>query len=205
MFVAMIWRATPDRMDAFQKAFEFWSSVGHVHFFDSGHTPFNRAASRNLAVRTAVELGYEKLVVTDADCIPESGAVSDAWDAATDDAVRLPYTACNVRSSDGADLGTFTFTCGGVYVTTPTAWFAIGGQDERFDRWAPEDMAFSIAHKTLRGPMPRHNALLISLGHGAPEKHADSETDPNVALYRQYEAADGDPERMRELCSPRWS
>jgi hypothetical protein len=201
MYVAMIWRPTPDRMSSFHRAMEFWSLLGDVEFFDSGHTLFNRAASRNKAVRRAVELGVDKLVVTDADCIPEMIALTGAYEAADDSAVRLPYTACNVRSQYGEDLGTFTFTCGGVYVTTPTDWFSAGGQDEAFDRWAPEDFAFMLAHETLRGPMGRHNGILLSLGHGDPEKHADSETDPNVALYREYEAANGNPDRMRELCS----
>jgi len=205
MFVAMIWRPTPDRMSAFHQAMEFWSLVGDIRYFDSGHEPFNRAASRNLAVRTAAELGHERLVVTDADCIPDFDALSAAWEAADDSSVRLPYTACNVRSPQNADMGTFTFTCGGVYVTTPDAWFAVGGQDERFDRWAPEDFAFSLAHQTLVGrPMARHDGLLLSLGHGEPDRHADAETDPNVALYRLYENANGDKERMRSLCFP-WS
>lgn len=199
----MIWRPTADRMPAFVRTVEFWSQMGEVRFFDSGHTPFNRAASRNLAVREAKRLGHCKLVLTDADTIPQHTAVQDAFAAVDDSAVRLPYNLCRVLNKDDRPIGEFGFTCGGVYVTTHDGWFGIGGQDERFFSWSPEDMAFWIAHKTLLGEMPRHDGVLLSLAHDRdPHHHAESDDDPQVALYRQYEAANGDPDRMRELCFP---
>lgn len=200
----MIWRPTPDRMPAFNQAMQFWSMVGKVRFFDSGHTPFNRAASRNLAVRAAEQDGACRLVITDADTIPEFDPLKRAWDAADDSAVRLPYDRCRVLDRAGMVLGEFGFTCGGVYVTTPNAWWAIGGQDERFDKWGPEDMAFSLAHRTLTGQdLARHNGVLYSLAHDRDTNaHTDSEADPIVALYRRYEHANGDVDLMRELCFP---
>lgn len=202
MFIAMIWRPTPDRMPAFNEAMQFWSQLGDVRFFDSGHEMFNRAASRNLAVRTAQAEGYDRLVVTDADCVPELTPVRAALEQADDIAVHLPYNLCRVFDTAGYPVAEFDFTCGGVYVTTPTAWFAAHGQDERFTTWAPEDMAFKFAHETLLGPMRRDEGLLKSLGHERdPNRHADSESDPNVMLYRAYQKAAGDREAMARLCS----
>ncbi len=203
MFVGIIWRESADRIAAFEQTVNFWISVGaDIQFFDSGHPIFNRAASRNLAVRTAADSGHNKLVISDADCIPQYGPLNEAWDQADDTGVHLPYTVCIVHAPDGRELGMFDFTCGGVYVTTPTSWVRVGGQDERFTKWAPEDMAFSMAHNTLAGPLRRHDGILKSLGHARdPHRHSDSEDDPLVLLYRQYEAANGNPELMKVLCS----
>lgn len=203
MFIGMIWRPTADRVRSFSQAQEFWSLMGDVHFFDSGHEVFNRAASRNLAVKAAYEHGHRKLVVTDADCIPEPKPVEEAFTQVDDTAVHLPYTHCQVLNRADQIIADIRFTCGGTYVTTVDGWNNVGGQDERFNKWAPEDMAFMLAHQTLLGPMIRHEGVLLSLAHGADEhRHAESETDPLVQLYRRYETANGDPERMRALCFP---
>jgi hypothetical protein len=201
VFIGMIWRATPDRMVSFRRTVEFWQQLGEVRFFDSGHRIFNRAASRNLAVREAERLGHWKLTVTDADTIPEHRPVLDAYAAVTDHAVRLPYDRCRVLDPMDRVMGEFPFSCGGVYVTTVNGWFSVGGQDELFTRWAPEDFAFKLAHETLVGPMFRHDGVLLSLGHGQSER-AENEDDPEVQLYRRYEHANGNPEAMRALCFP---
>jgi hypothetical protein len=192
VFIGMIWRATPDRMVSFRRTVEFWQQLGEVRFFDSGHRIFNRAASRNLAVREAERLGHWKLTVTDADTIPEHRPVLDAYAAVTDHAVLDPADRV---------MGEFPFSCGGVYVTTVNGWFSVGGQDELFTRWSPEDFAFKLAHETLVGPMVRHEGVLLSLGHGQSER-AENEDDPEVQLYRRYEHANGNPEAMRGLCFP---
>lgn len=203
MFIGMIWRSSPDRMRSFARAYEFWKLLGDVHLFDSGHHIFNRAASRNLAVKTAHELGHHKLVITDADCIPEQVPVVEAFYSVDDLAIHLPYTHCQVLNRTDQVVADLDFTCGGTYVTTVGGWNSVGGQDELFDRWAPEDMAFNLAHETLLGPMVRHDGVLLSLAHEADtHRHSDSETDPLVQLYRRYEAANGDMARMRALCFP---
>lgn len=199
--IAMIWRPQPSRERAFTLATSFWAGQGDLMFFDSGHQLFNRAASRNAAFRWAEANGVERLVITDADTICEEAPLHEALSSADDSAVRLPYDRCRVFDQADNLLGEFSFTCGGVYVTTPAAWWGVGGQDERFTKWAPEDMAFNLAHETLVGPMGRHSGVLTSLGHAADvNRHDNSESDPLVQLYRQYEAANGDREAMRALC-----
>lgn len=203
MFIGMIWRPTPDRLRSFRQAQEFWSLMGDVQVFDSGHPVFNRAASRNMAVRAAYEQGYRKLVVTDADCIPEPKPLLEAFAQVDDTAVHLPYTHCQVLNRTGRVVADIGFTCGGTYVTTVDGWNSVGGQDERFVKWAPEDMAFMLAHQTLVGPMVKHDGVLLSLAHDAdPHRVTALDSDPLVQLYRDYEAANGDPLRMRQLCFP---
>ena len=206
MFIGMIWRPTPDRTGPFNLAREFWANYGPVRFFDSGHPAFNRAASRNLAVRQGERSGSYKMVIADADCIPDPDGFAEACEQADDTAIHLPYTTCVVHDRHGKELGEFGFTCGGIYITTSNAWWGLGGQDERFTKWAPEDMAFSLAHETIYGkPLQRHPGKLISLGHEAdPDRHEDTDDDPLVQLYRRYEAANGDRAKMEALCFP-WS
>lgn len=204
MFIGMIWRPTAGRLASHARAVEFWSTFGEIRYFDGSRgATFNRAASRNLAVRTAADEGYDRLIVTDADCIPDPAALLEAFDQADDTAVHLPYDSCRVFDTGDNIVGEFAFTCGGVYVTTPAAWFAVGGQDERFTVWAPEDMAFKLAHDTLLGPMVRHHGVLASLAHERDEnRHTDVDTDPMVQLYRQYEHANGNVTAMMQLCFP---
>lgn len=207
MFVGIIWRPTPDRHAAFQQVFDYWKRAGaETRFLDAGGDHFQRAASRNLAVRMAEKAGETRLVVADADCIPEPSAVEEAWAEADDTAIHLPYTSCITHTADGEPIAEFPFTCGGIYVTTVKAWWAIGGQDERFTKWAPEDMAFSLAHETLLGkPLVKHPGRLLSLGHQAdPNRHTDTEDDDHVQLFRRYEHARGDRAAMEALCFP-WS
>jgi hypothetical protein len=206
MFIGMIWRPTVGRTKSFDLAREFWSPYGPIRFFDSGHVVFNRAASRNKAVAAAEHAGQTKLVITDADCVPEPDALEAAWAESDDTAVHLPYTTCLTHTADGEPAAELGFTCGGVYVTTVAAWRAVGGQDERFNLWGPEDFAFMLAHRTLLGrDLVKHPGRLLSLGHELdPNRHTDDDSDELVQLYRRYEAADGNKAAMEALCFP-WS
>lgn len=206
MFVGIIWRPTPDRHYAFQRVNEFWNQYAAPRYFDASGDHFQRAASRNLTVRMAEKAGAEKLVIADADCIPEPNALLQAWDQVDDTAIHLPYTTCITHNADGDPVAEIPFTCGGIYITTVKAWWSIGGQDERFVKWAPEDMAFSLAHETILGrPLVKHPGKLLSLGHQADQnRHTDSEDDDHVQLFRRYEKARGDRTAMEALCF-QWS
>jgi hypothetical protein len=202
---AVIWRQTPDRLPAYDRVWKFYRALDFVQAItfatiDSGHEPFNRAASRNLAVREAQRRGFSKVIISDADCLPELEPLLQAVHEANDEAVHLPYTTCTTHMPDGTVAGTFDFTCGGTYVTTPAAWWAAGGQDEGFTGWAPEDFAFMLAHETFLGPMRRHDGVLTSLGHNLDPSRAHQETlDAGTNRYRLYEAAHHHPEMMRKL------
>lgn len=193
MKVGIIWRPEPSRMDAFDEVMEFYRGIGFdIALIDSGDPVFNRSASRN----AAVEAGCT--VISDADCIPDKTPLLEAIRDIDDSAVHLPYTSCETFHPNGTIAGRFTFTCGGCYVTTRDAWFAPGGQDERFAVWAPEDFAYRMAHETLIGPMVRHAGILKARGHDRPPK-SGPDYEAAVALYRRYEAANGNREAMEEL------
>lgn len=201
MHVAVPWRPTPDRLPAFAQSTRQWAELGfEVHTYDSGHPRFNRAATRNLAVREAAAAGADVVILADADCLMEPAAVLAAVSAADDAAVRQPFTLTRCVDAQGRTLVEFDWGCGLCWVTTPTAWWAAGGMDERFDRWAPEDMALRIAHEALLGPMGRHPGVGVGLNHAPdPDRVTEDPADPMLILYRAYQAAEGDQDAILAL------
>ena len=108
----------------------------------------------------------------------------------------MPPELCSYTAVAGA--------CSGVFVTTPATWWSIGGMDDRFTRWSPEDWAFRLAHETLIGPLTRHEGAVFALHHqDQPGKMQGPEYDACVALYQRYVDAHGDAAAMRALVSER--
>src|SRR5205085_10047373 len=110
---------------------------------DSGHSPFNRAASRNLGVRHTPD--NEVVVVCDADLLLEQQPLLDAINAAQDGALHYPFTLCYyldpAETAPGlagtAPQATASTTSlhgaqGGAMVMLAAAWRAIGGMDDAF-------------------------------------------------------------------------
>lgn len=87
--------------------------------------------------------------------------------------------------------------CNGPTVTHRDAWAEIGGCDNRFAGWGAEDLAFRIALATLIGDGPQLDATLLHLFHG--EGIEQETSDGNRELFLRYEAANGNPDTMREL------
>lgn len=180
---------------------------------DSGSARFNRAASRNAGVTQAA--GSDVVVIVDGDIILDRGATVAAIDSCQfDELVHLPFRV--VRMCDGQSskrlrvslnspvqsLLDIEWSVGGAYVTTPRAWWAIGGMDERFTGWGYEDTALAIAHRTIHGrPMPRHDGVVLHLWHPTSAKADDPDVVAGVELHQRYIAADGDREALAELMS----
>jgi predicted glycosyltransferase involved in capsule biosynthesis len=90
----------------------------------------------------------------------------------------------------------------GLLVMSRTAFELVGGYDERFQGWGYEDNAFRLALDTLWGPHERVGwGYCLHLWHPAPESECFGQPniDANRALFRDYEAAHGDPIRMRAV------
>lgn len=201
--VAIPWRDRGDRLrQAHLNAVRAWFEVNlpdaNVTTVDSDGDVFSLAGARNTGVRLAEAGGFDVVVLCDADNYPDAQPLLDAIDGCQETRlVHLPY----VTYRNGSFM--WQGSMGGIYVTTPTAWWRVGGQDERFRGWGPEDYAFSIAHATLAGePMPRHHGVLTHLPHPSPPEKADP-THPlavaATALYQQYVAASGDVDAMAAL------
>lgn len=202
--VVIPWRATPDRVAAFEMVHSRYIRLGYdVWMADSNHPQFNRAAARNVAVRIAERHHADVVVIGDADTIVEPDPMVKAITAAaTSGRVHLPYTTYHRDQAGGARLDLSAFAWSGVLVATPATWWCIGGQDERFDCWSPEDYAFRFAHETLLGPMVRHEGTAVALDH-RPDRGTDEQIERTTALYQRYLAARGDRAAMRGLVDER--
>lgn len=208
------WRPTHDRLPAFHHVVAQWQLLGYQPVgVDSGAPRFNLAASRNLGVLRAQANGARVVIVADADTFPEqiplAAAVNGARSSGT---VHLPYSEYRSLGQNGsaavrggcapekAPYQLVAGACSGVFVTTPETWWSVGGMDERFTVWAPEDYAFRLAHETLLGPLERHPGPVYALHHQDQFSKAQGpEYDACVALYQRYVDAYHDVDAMRAL------
>ena len=183
-----------------------------IRTFDSGHQPFNRAASRNGGVAQA---GSDIVIVCDGDAIAEPEPLRAAVAAAGDGKLHLPYTAVRLLTQDGSETihqgdkpvtarvwHVNPYSVGGCVVISRDTWIAVGGWDERFTNWGFEDTAFWCAVDTLFGTA-RHEGTLYDLWHidkrgiGSPQWRA------GMALCDRYTDARGDAVAMRALIEER--
>ena len=217
VLVAIPWRPQPHRVYAHELTAARYRELlpdAFVVNVDTEHEPFCLAACRNLGVRMAELDGYGVVVLADADTLPEREPILAAIDGAqTTGLVHLPYTEYRSLRADGTKqyrrgmplercnhFAMFS-SCAGVLVTTPAAWWAVGGQGERFRGWGMEDVAFLVAHRALLGAEPvRHAGRVYALHHEMAVKHGP-QYDANVALYRRYltAAETGDPDAVWAL------
>lgn len=217
VLVGIPWREQPHRVYAHDLTVHRYRDLlpdADVVDVDTDHDPFCLAACRNKAVRMAEAGGYDVAVLADADTLPDRGPLLAAIEQARYSRfVHLPYTEYRSLRRDGTDQAldgvplercahvTIPFATSGVYVTTPTAWWASGGQDERFQGWAPEDWAWLIAHRLLLGAEPaRHEGRVYALHHQSPPKTGPA-YEAAVKLYQRYLTAGdaGDVEAIRRL------
>lgn len=144
---------------------------------DSGHEPFNRAASRNLGVNHAAD--HEVVLVSDADVIHDSfwsgntQSLAAIVEAARDGKVHYPFTVCHYLDADATDdtLGgkvpdptrlefSISSAQGGMMMMIAATWRAIGGMDERFIGWGYEDNDW-YARATRTVGWPRHHPGIL--------------------------------------------
>lgn len=186
-----------------------------VEFFDTADELFSRGAACNEAMRTFKD--YEAVLICDADILPDRAAVMAAA-AAADGHMHIPFNRyyrleldATERILHGADpepektlVTPRDYPVGGVTVMNPEAWWSIGGMDERFGAWGYHDRAFYYAARALSG-VTRHEGDAIHLWHdegGAGEeeyRYREEVQKVNVALCDEYERAQNDPVRMREI------
>lgn len=219
VLVAIPWRITPDRARACELTVDRYNKVlpdAEVMLFGSEHEEFCLAACRNNGVYYAERAGFDVVVIGDADTLPEQPAliraIHQAWDPDGGRVrVQLPYTEYRSLRRRGTEQyvnGTPLRECdhlvvpaatSGVYVTSPAAWWACGGQDERFRGWGMEDVAWLVAHRTLLEAEPvRHDGRVYALHHESAAK-SGPQYDANVALYQRYLAAAGNADAIRAL------
>lgn len=201
--VVIPWRdqGIRERQEALEKV-KRWYRAFFGHFVQTitadSDGPWSLARARNIGVLMAKS---DVVIISDADVVPEFGPLCEAIGACLSSGyVHLPYTT--YRNGDFQWNG----SVGGIYVTTPGTWNALGGQDDRFTGWGGEDHAFVYAHQTLLGaPMPRHEGVLTHFPHPSPpEKSVDHlNYQKMAALLERYANANGDIATMKNIIAER--
>jgi hypothetical protein len=161
---------------------------------DSGHTVFNRSASRNTGIRHLPDA--EVVVVCDADLLLERQPLLDAVAAAQDGRLHYPFTHCwylderhTTRVLAGADPQAGTAAAalhgaeGGVFVMQAGAWRGIGGMNEEFTGWGYEDNAFCAVASRTSG-VRRHRGVIWHLWHPHERYSGSTEEAANLARAR---------------------
>lgn len=209
--VAIPWRNDGGhREKSLQGVIESYSKNYPISLVDSGHEPFNRAASRNRAIALSTA---DVVILTDADILVEKEPLTEAIEiASSTDAVAKPYDRIRCLSPDGTDSywgGSPLLSChaeqdytsltGGVFIVRPRVWRDIGGMDPRIATWGFEDRVFLTVLRMLAIPHPSVVGTAHHLWHppAAPWascNYRDSTTWPawlqqNAALLGRYEAA----------------
>ena len=158
---------------------------------DSGDDKFSRAASRNTAVRHGASA--DVVFLHDADMVLPSEAYHEAAELAlgTEEMVvafrhyRPLDRATTEQVLDGADPFTATpvdvftdFSVGGVIAITPSAYWRLGGQDERYVDWGYEDSDFARRAERL--------SAIHRVDHpGVHLWHEPATTEANLALFEE--------------------
>jgi hypothetical protein len=167
-----------------------------ILFVDSGHEPFNRAASRNHGVAC---LGPGVIaVVCDADVLPEHDPLLAAIEGAADGRLHYPFTVCHYLTEAGTDLViagdqpdvqrvefSIVQAQGGLMVMRTDAWQRCGGMDESFTGWGFEDNAFYTAVWRSLGQPARHEGILWHLWHPASRYCGSAEELANLNQARR--------------------
>lgn len=184
---------------------------------DRTEGPFNRSRAVNRGVAMA---GTEYVIVADADTAVRHGQAEALiglltmapWaigysrfvhlaPVATQEALGSPVDIALPENPRGPSVrfASWESVCG-LWAMRTEDYHLIGGNDEGFDGWGSEDVAFALKADTLLGRHERLPGVGLHLFH---ELRADRKTDTNArANYdrlRRYEKAAGDPESMTAL------
>lgn len=170
------WRPTPSRERHFPAVMDHLSSLlpdAKRYVADSGHDPFNRSASYNLAARRATDDGCDILVFAVADLLLDGDLPAVVEQAAEDGRAHIAYTHYRGLSRPATEMfhrGFPLHRCPPVYVTDgavggflvmrPDVYWSIGGHDEGYVGWGHEDVDFAV-----RANLVRHPGTIYALWH----------------------------------------
>jgi hypothetical protein len=214
--VVFPWRETPSRLPLKNYVDAWYRSnlpEAKIVYSDSGHTPFNLAASRNAGAEQLLDCDI--IIHNDADVIPTIESLRKGIEETFKTNLFCnpydKYKIMDIKNTKKVLDGLLSYkdaeaqhimgTCSGTVITTPKTWELIGKFDERFIGWGYEDVAVKVAHEAITG----HDFLIIPGDlHGM--SHVPNETKENhelmkngINLLNRYFDASKDKESMLKL------
>jgi len=190
--------------------------LGWPIYLGDSDGPWSRAQALNRAAEVAGD--WDVAVIVDADTVQDENALRRAVEAARQSGAVVPWHVRWKLSDEGTQefervgprpraYGRFLdrtdrtprrlypWNRGGAVVIARWAWETVGGFDESFVGWGHEDTAQRLALQTLAGLVEMRSECW-HLWHPLPDRSTE-----NLERLRRYEAANGDPDSMRELLS----
>jgi hypothetical protein len=180
--------------------------------------PFNRARARNKA---AVKATRDLFILVDADIFYGTKLIDNIKASANFHPWLIPYSRgyklnpvfTRFVTSTGElqipktlRIGDILENCtvlgGFMNVMSRQAFEAVGGMDERFMGWGPEDLTFAMALDTVVGKHFRMNETIFHLWHPPAERYHQY-TPYNEELKNRYCQAYGNVEAMKQLIDER--
>lgn len=178
-----------------------------VCVMDSGHPVYNRAASRNLIVKKALDENYDVVVIHDADGIATSyvDAIRTALDR---DVICNPFDKVHFIGAGAFFPNPTKYkrfkpfyehgpSFGGIYVCQPEVWATAGWMDERIEGWGFEDQILLSAAITYLGGPVHIPGILYNVNHARTFESLHNENNKN--LLERYHDAEGEPDGFREV------
>ena len=213
--VVIPWREQPSRVDGFKKVVAWYKENlpdAKIYTADRAGEFWSMSGSRNDGVRMAEADGCDVVIINDADTIPQIEPLHESISAAfLDDLMHNPYTeyrAFTEQSIEQVEKGVsfknvsyevIPGACSGVNVFTPTAWWKIGGNDEKFKGWGFEDTAMRRVHEIVnKTSYVRHEGLVFAFYHKHQAKRGDINYENNRKLAAYYNRT-SEPTRIMNL------
>lgn len=160
--IVIPWREQKQRLEPFKIVndhYESFFSDKDVFLVDSEDATFSRARSINLGLDHFFKLGYDVVVVNDADTISELESLNNAIQLAYDnEEIVLPYDNYTYFI-DGREINlkvnkddiSFLSPSSGSLVIPSSVYKNIKGFDENFIDWGPEDQEFHYRYWLFYG------------------------------------------------------
>ena len=167
--VVIPYRATPSREKLFDAVINWYKRNLPSAIIYTCNAPgeyWQPSASRNLGVADATKDNCDVIIMNDADTIPEIIPLMEAVEACrVTGMIHNPYLYCMQLSEEGTrdyieskqklskcNVSKYSqLACFGVIVFTSKTWYELGGMDEKFIQWGPEDRAMEHVHTVIKG------------------------------------------------------
>lgn len=157
VFLIIPWRETPSRKLIFKKVLDNYKQIfddKNIIFCDSGSKIFNLSASRNIGIEQAINKNVKAIVVSDADVLVNLTTLIKAIKyAINNNKIVLPYNKviqqdydCNVLFTLPVPQPNRINPCSLCIIIPTEIYKVIGGFDENFVGWGPEDIDFHLRY-----------------------------------------------------------
>ena len=219
--VVIPYRPTPTRVKLYEAVLTWYQRNlpdAKIYTCDAPGEYWQPSASRNIGVAAATKDNCDVIIMNDADTIPEIMPLHGAVLACqATGMIHNPYNICidvggrgtrqyidenrNIRECMIKSWS--TLACFGVIVFTPKTWYDLGGMDEKFIQWGPEDRAMEHAHLIIKGKgFVHHDGYIWCLAHEEQthDKGYNENILKNKELYRKYLSINN-PETILKLVS----